>query len=86
MDLAPLLCTRKEIRAFAQEARKLGVQYIGLCCGNSSNLIREIASAYERKPPAMDFAPTLENSFVVGDISQLPERAKKIRTHMSGWK
>jgi hypothetical protein len=60
--------TRTDIRKFAREAREIGVQYIGLCCGSASNLLRELAFAYGRNPPAMKFEPDLNKSFVVGDL------------------
>ena len=53
--------TRSEVRQFAKEARALGVQYIGLCCGNSSNMVREVAVEYGRTPPAAQYAPDMKN-------------------------
>ncbi|XP_076466604.1 betaine--homocysteine S-methyltransferase 1-like [Babylonia areolata] len=86
LNLAPLQCTRKEIRAFAEEARQIGIRYIGLCCGNSSACLRELAEAYEKKPPSCKYAPDTSLSFIVGNIENLPERAKMIKKHFSGLK
>ena len=49
------ICTRAQVRAFAEEARKIEVPYIGLCCGNASNLLREVAEAYGQTPPAFRY-------------------------------
>ena len=86
LNLSSLQCTRKEIRAFAEEARQLGINYIGLCCGSSSFYLREVAEAYGRKPPSCKYAPDMSFSVVAGDPEHLPAFQKKIRTHISGWK
>jgi len=64
LDLQCLQCTRSDIRRFATEARKIGIQYIGLCCGSSSNMLREIAECYGRKPPSSAYSPATEKSFL----------------------
>ncbi|XP_071114864.1 betaine--homocysteine S-methyltransferase 1-like, partial [Haliotis cracherodii] len=83
-ELAPLQCTRAEIRQFATEARELGVQYIGLCCGSASYYLREVAIAYGRNPPAAKFKPDLSMSIATGDILlfERGDRARKVRSFM----
>ncbi|KAL8624989.1 hypothetical protein ACOMHN_039876 [Nucella lapillus] len=66
-DLSCVQSNRSDIRNFAREAREMGVQYIGLCCGSSSFLLREIASEYGRHPPSMKYAPDLQKSWVLGN-------------------
>ena len=85
LNLSSLQCTRKEIRAFAEEARQLGINYIGLCCGSSSFYLREVAEAYGKKPPSCKYAPDVRHTMVFGDLEQMSPLAKKIRTHLSGW-
>ncbi|KAL8602635.1 hypothetical protein ACOMHN_018172 [Nucella lapillus] len=68
LELDCVRCTRKEIREFARAASDMGVQYIGLCCGSSAHLLREIALEYGRHPPSMKYAPNLEKSFFLGDL------------------
>ena len=43
--LDPLYCNRYEIRKFIEEVYSIGVNYLGLCCGASPMLIREVANA-----------------------------------------
>ena len=50
--LDPLYCNRYEIREFAKEASKLGINYLGVCCGATPMLIREVAEAAGLTVPA----------------------------------
>ena len=61
-DLDCQLCSRREVREFAEEAKTLGVQYIGLCCGNSPANLREVAQVFGRRPGACDYSPDMSNS------------------------
>ncbi|ELT90020.1 hypothetical protein CAPTEDRAFT_206391 [Capitella teleta] len=59
VELDPHIASRGEIREFSRQLKALGVQYMGLCCGARPYLIREMAEALGRKPPASEFAPDL---------------------------
>lgn len=76
------MCSRTDIRQFAEEARRIGVQYIGLCCGNAANLMRELAEVYGRRPPASHYSPDLSKSIIVGDINN--KEIDKIRRQSIG--
>ncbi|CAG2253942.1 BHMT [Mytilus edulis] len=65
-NLESVRCNSEDIREFAEEAKRIGVQYIGLCCGNCSALFRELAESYDRKPPASKYAPDISLSSVFG--------------------
>lgn len=67
IDLPAYACSRTEIAEFAKEAKKIGVQYIGLCCGNASHYLRVIAEIYGRTPPASKYTPDMSQHFVWGD-------------------
>lgn len=67
LDLNCVMCSRSDVRKFAQEAKELGVNYIGLCCGNAPNLLREIAEVYGRKPPASKYAPDVQGNVAFKD-------------------
>ena len=43
--LDPMQCNRYEIKQFAKEAYDLGINYLGVCCGATPMLIREVAEA-----------------------------------------
>lgn len=82
LDLECVQCNRSDVRKFAQEARDLGIQYLGLCCGSSSHALREVAEVLGRKPPASAYSPAIEKSFVFGTSVQ--GHAKKVRDFMVG--
>ncbi|GFN84612.1 betaine--homocysteine s-methyltransferase 1-like [Plakobranchus ocellatus] len=82
LDLECVQCSRRDIRRFAQEARDIGVQYLGLCCGSSSHALREVAEVLGRKPPASAYSPDIGKSFVMG--KDVKGHAKKIREYMIG--
>src|SRR5271156_221781 len=48
--LDPLQLTRKEMADFAVQARDLGINYIGACCGTVAAHIREMARALNKLP------------------------------------
>jgi hypothetical protein len=60
VELDPHVASRGEIRDFASQLKALGVQYMGLCCGARPYLIREMAEALGRLPPASEFSPDLK--------------------------
>jgi betaine-homocysteine S-methyltransferase len=60
-ELDRLQLTRKEMAAFALQARDLGVQYIGSCCGSVASHVREMARALgkqaaDSRPWRVDYA------------------------------
>jgi betaine-homocysteine S-methyltransferase len=57
--LDPFLHTRIEMAAFASQARDLGVDYIGVCCGGAPHHVRAMAEALGRTPPASRYSPDL---------------------------
>lgn len=75
--------SRADIRKFAEEAKELGVQYIGLCCGNAPILTREVAEVYGRDPPASKYKMDMSMSFVFGETSK-DYKTDKLRKFMIG--
>ncbi|KAK3102274.1 hypothetical protein FSP39_010105 [Pinctada imbricata] len=67
LDLHSCLCSREEIYNFATECKNMGIQYVGLCCGNSSNLLRILPEVYEKPAPALKYSPEMEKHFIFGD-------------------
>jgi betaine-homocysteine S-methyltransferase len=58
--LEPFGCTRFEMAAFAQEARELGVNYVGICCGAGPHHVRAMAEALGREVPAGKYSPSMD--------------------------
>jgi betaine-homocysteine S-methyltransferase len=50
-ELDPLQHSRAEMAAFARDARDMGIQYIGGCCGVVASHIREMARVLGKLPP-----------------------------------
>ncbi|XP_046372787.2 betaine--homocysteine S-methyltransferase 1-like [Haliotis rufescens] len=66
VDLPAHACGRSEIADFAREAKSLGVQYVGLCCGSASHYIRVVAEEYGRRPQASRYSPDMAQHFIFG--------------------
>jgi betaine-homocysteine S-methyltransferase len=57
VNLEPLICTRNEMAEFTVEAVKLGVNFIGGCCGTAPFHIRAMAEALGRRVEASKYSP-----------------------------
>jgi betaine-homocysteine S-methyltransferase len=71
--LDPLYANRYEIGAFATESAELGVKYLGICCGASPMLIRQVAEAVGLETEASRYSERMENHFMYGKSERLPE-------------
>ena len=58
--LDPFTCTRFDMARFAVQARELGVDYIGICCGAGPHHVRAMAEALGREVPASRYSPSME--------------------------
>jgi betaine-homocysteine S-methyltransferase len=52
-------CTRFEMAQFAVQARDLGVDYVGICCGAGPHQVPAMAEALGRKVPASKYSPSM---------------------------
>ena len=55
-----------------RELVKMGVQYMGVCCGNRAHYIRTMAETLGRKPPASKYSADMRQhlSQVSGEKNQ----------------
>jgi betaine-homocysteine S-methyltransferase len=53
-------CTRFEMARFAAQARELGVDYVGICCGAGPHHVRAMAEALGREVPASKYSPSMD--------------------------
>ena len=74
--LDPLYCNRYEIREFGAEAKKLGINYLGVCCGATPMHIREIAEAAGLEVPASKYKEKMENHFMYGSNERTAQHMK----------
>lgn len=70
LELDPLQLTRLEMADFARQARDLGINYIGACCGVTAAHIRAMAEALGRRPEASAKSPDLEIHPILGPESR----------------
>ncbi|MFY0405425.1 homocysteine S-methyltransferase family protein [Solicola sp. PLA-1-18] len=76
--LDPLYANRYEIGRFAADAHALGVNYLGVCCGASPMLVREVAEAVGLTVEASRFSENMSNHFMYGDNRRLPDHIKAL--------
>jgi betaine-homocysteine S-methyltransferase len=81
LGLEPFQCTRFEMADFARQARDIGVDYIGICCGGGPHHVRAMAEALGRDTPASRYSPAMELHPVLG--APTGEDSEPI---MGGWK
>ena len=60
LALEPFLHNRFEMADFARAAQRLGVNYIGICCGGAPHYVRAMAEALGRNVPASKYSPAME--------------------------
>jgi len=80
--LEPFLCTRFEMAAYAERAKELGVNYIGICCGGSPHYVRAMAEALGRTVPASRYSPAIELHPMIG--AHVEEKEKEFLVDWKG--
>lgn len=71
--LDPLYHNRYELAAWAKEAKDMGVNYIGLCCGASPAMLRAVAEAVGVDTVNSQYSPDMEKHFLFGSDNTLKE-------------
>ena len=82
MNLGPHCSSRDDIVKFGMECKEIGVQYIGLCCGNCAHLTRTLAETMGNTPPGSAYSPDMSEHFLFGKESR--EHNKKLISVMAG--
>lgn len=83
ISLDRFLCTRQEMATFAKQARELGVNYIGICCGAAPHHVRSMAEALARKVPASRYSPDMSQHGMLGSDKVVSKNEKKF---LNKWK
>ena len=65
--LDPFVLTRFEMADFTTQARDMGINYIGICCGAGPHHVRAMAEALGRKVPASEYSPNMDLHPILGD-------------------
>jgi betaine-homocysteine S-methyltransferase len=69
--LDPFTCNRYELAEFATEAQRIGVRYLGVCCGAAPHHIRSLAEALGRTPPASRYSADMSKHAFLGTDASL---------------
>ncbi len=64
--LDPLYHNRYELAEWAKEAKDIGINYIGLCCGASPAMLRAVAEAVGIETVNSKYSPDMEKHFLFG--------------------
>lgn len=78
--LDPLYHNRYELAKWAKEAKDIGVNYIGLCCGASPAMLRAVAEAVGVETINSKYSPDMEKHFLFGKEETLKEHNLGYRT------
>lgn len=78
LELDPFVLTRSEMAAYAVNTKKIGINYIGACCGTAPHHIRAMAEALGRTVPASQYSPHLEMHTIIGDSTHVKEKDSQI--------
>lgn len=83
VNLDPFACTRQEMAAFALQAKEIGVNYIGICCGAGPHHVRSMAEALGRTVPASRYSPDMSQHGLLGNKKVVKQHEKK---YLKLWK
>lgn len=83
VGLDEFLCTRQEMAGFAAEAHKIGVEFIGICCGAGPHHVRAMAEALGRTVPASRYSPDMSQHYLVGSKKYAKTYEKAFLNHFA---
>lgn len=66
VNLDPFLLARREIEQFTKEAMDIGIDFIGLCCGNAPHYTRSIAETLGRTVYSSRYSPDMSLHAALG--------------------
>ncbi|CAM4359755.1 homocysteine S-methyltransferase family protein [Lacicoccus alkaliphilus] len=77
--LDPLYHNRYELAEWAENAHRIGINYIGLCCGASPAMLRAVAEAVGQDTLNSKYSPDMEKHFLFGKDETLNENNTNYR-------
>ncbi|MBR9676347.1 homocysteine S-methyltransferase family protein [Candidatus Woesearchaeota archaeon] len=78
LGLDPFVATRFEMARFAKKAKKLGINYVGVCCGGAPHHVRAMAEALGKKTLASKHSPDLSKHPVLGKKKTNDQKLTKL--------
>ncbi|GAB1607052.1 betaine--homocysteine S-methyltransferase 1-like [Argonauta hians] len=85
INLAQFQCSMSDIEFFGKACNDIGIQYIGLCCGNTADYFRLLCETCGKNPPASRYSSDMAKHYF-NDPSCLSEYNAKIRKALLGLK
>jgi len=74
---------RIAVAQFARDAREIGVDFIGLCCGAGPHHIRAMAEALGKEPAASRYSPDMSLHGLLGGDKVVQAHEKE---YLASWK
>ena len=66
--------TREDVHNFGLRCKELGIQYVGLCCGNSAHYTRALSESLGKKPPASRYTVNMHDHYLLGKSDKICDR------------
>lgn len=83
LGLDKFLCSREEMADFAREAKAIGVEYIGICCGAGPHHVRAMVEALGRTTPASKYSPDLSQHSLLGSDEFVRKSEKQFQAQVA---
>lgn len=77
------LCDRQELAQFATDAKALGVNFVGICCGAGPHHVRAMAEALGRTVPASKYSPDLTQHAQLGSDKFVKQSEKQFTPQLA---
>ncbi|MGH7196059.1 MAG: homocysteine S-methyltransferase family protein [Candidatus Saccharimonadales bacterium] len=77
------LCTRQEMADFAREAKDIGVEFIGMCCGGEAYHLRAMAKALGRSTIASQYSPDMSQHYILGNKAFAKQQEQEFTGHIT---
>ncbi|MDQ3123456.1 MAG: homocysteine S-methyltransferase family protein [bacterium] len=81
LGLESHLCNRMDMAKYAADAKELGVNFIGICCGAGPHHVRAMAEVLGRTVPASKFSPDMSQHYVFGSKKYIKEHEQATIGH-----
>ncbi|XP_033103446.1 betaine--homocysteine S-methyltransferase 1-like, partial [Anneissia japonica] len=66
-DLECKMSCCKDFVNFGEKCKEIGIQYVGICCGNESKFTRSLAESLGRKPGASRYSTDMSQHYTFGN-------------------
>ncbi|XP_072036076.1 betaine--homocysteine S-methyltransferase 1-like [Amphiura filiformis] len=82
LNLDCMFCTRDDMYEFGQRCKEMGLQFVGICCGNSAHLTRSLAESLGKSPPASRYSPNMDQHYALGKLDTNAYNVSHVKTNL----